>query len=234
MPSSPPQFIQLNPQDPAPDFAQIINVLIQWDVDAQVERIMREDEEEGQTPTPDGPQPGIHPSWAKNCEDAGINFIFLIPTDSPQHYEIAPFVSIDWSTTSPELLGTQGCGCPVHAKHLHAHADEFPHTALDRRQELFFADNQTHSNGVDWAMRQEGDDTLRAEVIRHRAARTKVIHCARQVTELRKQLADDQLALAESTCRIARANGYRRLRHHITNTLTPTTSTMHMRQISRI
>ena len=236
MPDSPPPFLQVDPLDEAPPFAQVINALVQQDVDEQVARITREEDEERRTPTPDGPQPGVHPGpgWGKNCEEEGINYIFLIPTGSYPTYEIAPFVTIDWNTTSPELLGTRGKGCPVHAKQLLAHADEFPRAALDRRQEFFFADNQTHSDGVDWAMRQEGDDTLRAEVIRHRATRTKVIRRARQIAELREQLADEQFALAESTRRIAHANGYRRLCRHITNTLTPTTSAMHARQISRI
>jgi len=236
MPSSPPQFLQTDPLDAVPPFEQIVNVLVQRNVDMQVARIAREEEEEGRTPTPNGPRPSVHSGlgWAKNCEDAGVNYIFIIPTDPPQRYEIAPFVSIDWSSTSPELLGTRRLGCPVHAKHLHARADEFPHAALDYRQEFFFADNQTHSDGVDWAICQEGDDTLRAEVIRHRAARTKVIHRAQQVAEMREQLADERFALAESTRRITHANGYRRLCHHITNTLAPTTSTMHARQISCI
>jgi len=236
MPSSPPQFLQVDPLDAAPPFEQIVNALVQRDVDAQVARITREEEEEGRTPTPNGPQPGVHPrpGWARNCEDDRVNYIFLIPTDPPQRYEIAPFISIDWSSTSPELLGTRGLGYPVHAKHLHARADEFPRAALDRRQEFFFAEHQTHTDGVDWAMWQEGDDTLRAEVIRHRAARTKVIRHARQVAELHEQLADDRFVLAELTRHIAHANGYRRLRRHITNTLTPSTSTMHVRQISRI
>jgi len=236
MPSSPPQFLQADPLDAAPPFEQVINALVQCDVDAQVARIAREEAEAERTPTPDGPRPGMHPGpgWAKNCEDHGVNYIFLIPTDPPQRFEIAPFVSIDWSSTSPELLGTRGLGCPVHTKHLHARADEFPRPALDCRQEFFFAEHQVHSDGVDWAMRQEGDDTLRAEVIRHRAARTKVIRRARQVAELREQLMDDRLVLATSTQRLARANGYRRLCRHITNSLTPTTSEMRERQISRI
>jgi len=236
MPSSPPQFLQADPLDAAPPFEQIINALVQRDVDAQVERIAREEAEEGRTPTPTGPQTGTHPGpgWAKNCEDHGINYVFLIPTDPPQRCEIAPFVTIDWNTASPELLGTRGRGYPVHSKPLHARADEFPRAAFDRRQEFFFADHQTHSDGVDWAMRQEGDDTLRAEVIRHRAMRSGVIRRARQVADLREQLADERIALAGSTYRLARANGYRRLRRHITNSLTPTTSDMHARQISRI
>ena len=204
--------------------------MVQHDVDTQVARIAQEEAEEGRTPTLDGPRPGVHPGpgWANNCEDRSVNYIFLIPTDPPQRYEIAPFVSINWSLTSPELLGTHGLGCPVHAKHLHARA------ALDRRQEFFFANNQTHLDRVDWAMQQEGDDTLCAEVIRHRAAHTKVVRRACQVAKLREQLADDRFTLAESTRCLARANSYRRLRCHITNTLTPTTSTMHARQISRI
>ena len=236
MPSSPPHFLQVDPLDAAPPFEQIINALVQRDVDAQVAHIAREEAEEGRTPTPNGPRPGVHPGpgWAKNCEDRGINYIFLIPTDPPQQYEIAPFISIDWSSTSPELLGTRRLGYLVHAKHLHARTDEFPRAAFDRCQEFFFVDNQTHSDGVDWAMRQEGDDTLRAEVIRHRATRTKVIRRAQQVAELREQLVDDRNALADTTRRLARTNGYRRLRRHIMNSLTPTTSTMHARQISRI
>jgi len=236
MPSSPPQFLQIDPLDAAPPFEQVVNALVQRDVDAQVARIAQEEAEEGRTPTPDGPRPGVHPGpgWAANCEDRGVNYIFLIPTDLPQQYEIAPFVSIDWSSTSLELLGTRGLSCPVHAKHLHARADKFPRPAMDRRQEFFFAENQTHSDGVDWAMQQEGDDTLRAEVIRHRAAHTKVVRRACQVAELREQLMDDRITLAASTRRLARANGYRRLRRHITNSLTPTTSTMRERQISRV
>ena len=128
MPSSPPQFLQADPLDAAPPFEQVVNALVQRDVDAQIARIAREEAEEGRTLTPNGPQPGTHPGpgWAKNCKDRGVNYIFLIPTDPPQQFEIAPFVSIDWSSTSPELLGTRGLGCPVHAKHLHARADEFP------------------------------------------------------------------------------------------------------------
>jgi len=75
-------------------------------------------------------------------------------------------------------------------------------------------------------MQQEGDDTIRAEVIRHRAARTKVIRRAHQVAEMREQLADERFTLLQSTRRLACANAYRCLRRHITHDLTPTTSTL--------
>ena len=236
MPSSPPQFLQADPLEAAPPFDQIVNALVQRDVDAQVACIAQEEEDEARTPSPTGPQPGVHPGpgWYKNFEEVAVNYVFLIPTDAPQRYEIAPYVMIDWNTTSPELLGTWGCNCPVHAKHLHARADEFPRPALDRRQEFFFADHQTHTEGVDWALTQEGDDTLRAEVIRHRAALGAVVRRARQVVDLHEQLVDDRFVLNESTCCLARANTYRRLRRRITNTLTATTSTLSTRHINRI
>ena len=235
MPSSPPQFLQVDPSDPAPPFEQIVNALIQRDVAMQAGRIAREEDEENRTPSPTGPQLNVHPGpgWQVNFEDPGARYAFQIPGADGRH-EIAPFVMIDWSSMSPELLGTRGRGCPVHAKHLHAGADEHPRPALDRCQEFFFVDNQTHSEGVDWAMQQEGDNTIRAEVIRHRAAWTKVIRRARQVAEIREQLADEQFALLQSTRRLACANAYRRLRRHITHDLTPATSTFNARHISRI
>jgi len=235
MPSSPPQFLQVDPQDLAPPFEQIVNALIQRDVEMTAERIAREEREEGQTPSPTGPQPNVHPGpgWKANFEDEGVRYAFQIPAGDGRH-EIAPFVMIDWNSTSPELLGTQGRSCLVYAKHLHARSDEHPRPAFDRRQEFFFVEHQTHSDGVDWAMQQEGDDTLRAEVIRHRAARTKVIRRACQVAEMREQLADDRFALLQTTRYLARANAYHRLRRHITHDLTPATSTLNARHISRI
>ena len=86
-------------------------------------------------------------------------------------------------------------------------------------------------------MQQEGDDTIRAEVIRHRAAWTRVICHTRQVAEMREQLADKRFsgfALLQSTRRLARTNAYRRLCCHITHDLTPATSTLNARHISCI
>ena len=236
MPSSPPQFLQVNPLDAAPSFADVVNALVQRDVDAQVARIERKEEDEARTPLPAGPQPGVHPGpgWRVNFEDAGVHYMFRIPTNEARRSEVAPFVMIDWNTTSPELLGTRGQGCPVHARHLHARADEFPRPAFDRRQEFFFEERQTHSDGVDWAMQQEGDDTLRAKVVRNRAARARVVRAARRVTDASEQLADERFTLLQSTRRLAWANAYRRLRRHITSTLTPATSSLSSRHIHRI
>jgi len=107
MPSSPPQFLQVDPSDLAPPFEQIVNALIQRDVVMQAARIAREEDEENQTPSPTGPQPNVHPGagWKVNFEDPGVRYAFQIPSDDGCH-EIAPYVMIDWNLTSPELLGT--------------------------------------------------------------------------------------------------------------------------------
>jgi len=86
MPSSPPQFLQADPLEAAPPFEQIISALVQRDVDVQVARIACKEAEEGQTPTPDSPQPGVHPGpgWGVNFTDAAINYVFMIPADAPQ------------------------------------------------------------------------------------------------------------------------------------------------------
>src|SRR5712691_12501821 len=112
--------------------------------------------------------------------------------------------------------------------------DDIPCPSFDRRQEFFFTDGQVHSEGVDWAMEQENDDTLRAEVIRNRATHARVTCRARQLADLREQLADDRFQLGQSTRRLSRANAYRRLRRHITHSLTPTTSSLNSRHITRI
>jgi len=226
MPSSPPQFLQVNPLDTAPSFADIVDALVQHDVNAQVAHVAREEEEERQTPLPTGPQPGIHPGprWHANFKEAMIHYIFQIPTDVLQRYKITPFMIIDWNMTSLELLGMRGQGCPVYAKHLHVRADKFPCPAFDRCQEFFFVDRQTHLDGVDWAMQQEGDDTLHVEVICNCAAHAQTVQAMCRVADARDQLVDEQFILLQSTCCLACANAYCHLRCHITNTLTPATS----------
>ena len=236
MPSSPPLFLQVDPLDAAPSFADVVNALVQHDVNAQITRIVQEEEEERRTPSPTSTQPGIHPGpgWHANFKEAAIHYMFRIPSDAPQRFKIAPFIMINWDTTSPKLLRTCSRGCPVHTKHLHACADEFPCPAFDHHQEFFFTEHQTHSDGVDWAMQQEGDDTLQAEVVRNCAAHARAVRVACRVADAREQLADKQFMLLQSTCRLAHAKTYHCLCCHITNTLTLATSTLSLCHIHRI
>jgi len=74
MPSLPPLFLQVDTQERAPSFEQIIDALVQQDVDAQIAHIAREEDEEARTPLLTGPQPGVHPGpgWHVNFEEAAI------------------------------------------------------------------------------------------------------------------------------------------------------------------
>ena len=110
--------------------------------------------------------------------------------------------------TNPELLGTLGRSCPVYARSLHACPDEYPRPAFDLRQEFFFAEGQLHTEGVDWAVNQENDDTLRAEIMCHRVAKAQVVRRARQLADLQEQLADDRFSLRQTTRHLAKANAY--------------------------
>lgn len=241
MPTSPPPFLPDGPIDASPSYArdeevdEVMNALVLRDVEAAAAALAREEEERRRTPSPTGPQPGVHPGpgWSVNFEDPGFRYVFNIPSDGEQR-ELATFVQIDWNATNPELLGTLGRSCPIYARSLHARPDEFPRPAFDLQQEFFFADKQTHTAGVDWAMEQENDNSLRAEVIRHRAAKALVVRRARQLADLREQLADDRFTLGQSTRRLAKANAYHRLRRHITHTLAPSTSPLNSRHINRI
>ena len=240
MPSSPPPFLQDGPMDAAPQYTppqpdEVMNALIRHDIEAAVSTLEREDEDRQRTPSPTGPQPNVHPGpgWFTNFEDPGYRYVFNIPNAEGRR-EIAVFVQIDWNPTNPELLGTLGRSCPVYARSLHARPDDVPRPAFDLRQEFFFADGQLHTEGVDWAIEQENDDTIKAEVMRHRAARAQVVRRARQLADLREQLADDRFSLRQTTRRLAKANAYRRLRRHITHTLSPTTSPLNSRHIHRI
>jgi hypothetical protein len=150
---------------------------------------------------------GMTAGWKVNFEDPGIHYMFNIPSDKGQR-ELATFIQIDWNTTNPELLGTLGQSCPIYARSLCAHPDEFPRPAFDLQQEFFFADKQMHTARVDWAIEQENDDSLRAEIIRHRAAKAQVVRQARQLADLQEQLADDCFTLGQSTHHLAKANAY--------------------------
>src|SRR5712691_4748186 len=175
-PSSPrPPSLTPLPATPPPLFDLVVNTLVQFDTEAAIEATTREEEDRQRTPSPTGPQPNVHPGpgWRTNFEDPGVRYAFQIPTTDGRR-EVAPFIQIDWNTTSPELLGTLGHSCPVYSRSLHARADDVPRPSFDRRQEFFFTEGQTHTEGVDWALKQENDDTLRAEVIRNRARRAQV------------------------------------------------------------
>ena len=91
---------------------------------------------EKHTSSPTGPQPGIFPGpgWKDNFDTVGTHHFFVIPDGEED--VIAPFISYDLHTTFPELLATNGHGCTVHSRPLHACPVGQHHTAISPKDEL--------------------------------------------------------------------------------------------------
>jgi hypothetical protein len=118
------------------------------------------------TPTPEVIEEfGVIPGddWHRNIE--GV---------SPQHdYTIlglggrpidAPFFRYDFIPDYPELLLSRGHNCPSHSRPLRAREDPYPRKVLTSKEAYTFFPGETFTPMVDFAVRQEGDETLRAEV----------------------------------------------------------------------
>jgi len=125
-----------------------------------------EDREETQTPAPGSPMPGVHPGFGWFCnanEETGSPIFREYVVDDGLEI-IAPYYQLDMDTDSPELLLTRGRRCTVHSRTLRARKDPYPRPVLTRKQRYSFEANQPFSRLVDWALDQEEDDTLKAEV----------------------------------------------------------------------
>jgi hypothetical protein len=172
------------------------------------------------------PQPGIHPGlgWERNFERGLQDFphapchFFTIP-DGKDGKELALFVRYRIEGSDPFLEACMGFNCDVYSHPLHACLDQEYHTLLTPHQEWFFEPDQEHTAAVSWAVRDERDMSLAAEV-----------HCARQLRREYKTAADNLVRLRAamdsykyqhklSLRRIARADGYRRLRWTIESNL---------------
>jgi len=125
-------------------------------------------EADQQTPSPTGPQPGIHPGprWECNQTTGGIQYMFLI-LDEGEGQEVAPFIQVDGDTDYPELMATQGHGCNVHTRALHARPNPYPCPQFTCKEEFFFQDHESFTPLVDRAIHLEGDPMLATEVQRY-------------------------------------------------------------------
>ena len=173
------------------------------------------EEAEGQTPSPSGPQPGVHPGpgWSDNFTTTGTRHFFVIPDGDED--VIAPFISYDLHTTFPELLATNGRGCTVHSRPLHARPVGQHHTAISPKDELLLTESMQFTNLVDWALKQEDDTTLLGEVQYFRAHHSKSVQIARRIGALKESLQTERLAMYRSSERLAAANAIARIRRRI-------------------
>jgi hypothetical protein len=108
------------------------------------------------------PLPGFHPGvgWFTNHNKDWNTPMFQDLILDGLVETIAAFYKYDFDTTSPELLLTCGCHCPVHSRPLCTRADPYPCPALTKKQEFAFAPDQPFMRLVDHTVALEKDDTL--------------------------------------------------------------------------
>ena len=140
------------------------------------------------TLSPNSPQPGVWPGpgWKDNFDAVGTCHFFVIP-DSEEDV-IAPFISYDLRATFPKLLATNGCGCMVHSRPLHAHSVGQHHTPISPKDELLLVKDKQYADLIDWALVKEDDPTLQGEVQYFRAHNSKATQLACRIGDLKESL----------------------------------------------
>ena len=190
-----PAFIEDIPSCPPSPISPMAVVLYQQTKANTLTAKMRDTDAEGRTPSPTGPQPGVllGPGWQDNFDAVGMRHFFVIP-DSDKDV-IAPFISYNLHTTFPELLATNGCGCTVHSRPLHARLVGQHHTAISPKDELLLTQGVQFTDLVDWALKTEDDTTLMGEVQYFRAHHSKAQQIARRIGTLKESLQTERLAM---------------------------------------
>ena len=148
------------------------------------------------TPMPEGSQPGIFPGpgWCDNWDAMGTRHFFVIP-DGEQD-TIAPFISYDLNCPFPELLATQGRGCTVHSRPLHARADpSVARCPYGPGIKQFFVVDNIHTDAVNWAARQEDDATLQGKLQYFRTHHSHSICLAKHLGQLCESLQVEREAM---------------------------------------
>jgi len=183
-----PAFIKDVPSCSPSPVSPIAMVLYQQAETNTLEAKAMDADTEGWTPSPNGPQPGIHPGpgWKDNFNTTGTRHFFVIPDGKED--VIAPFISYDLHTTFPKLLATNGCGCTVHSRPLHARPVGHHHTAISPKDELLLANGMQFTDLIDWALCTEDDTTLTGEVQYFCTHNSKAAQLACRIGTLKESL----------------------------------------------
>jgi len=210
-----PAFIEDIPsRSPSPISPMAIVLYQQAETNTLEVKVMDADTE-GHTPSPNGPQPGVHPGpgWKDNFDATGTRHFFVIPDGEED--VIAPFISYDLHTNFPELLATNGHGCTVHSRPLHACPVGQHHTAISPKDELLLTNGKQYTDLIDWALRTEDDVTLIREVQYFHTHHSKATQIAHHIGALKESLQTERLAMYCSSERLAAANTIARIRRRI-------------------
>jgi len=201
-----PAFIEAVPSCSPSPISPMAMVLYQQAKTNVLEAKAMDADTEGRTPSPTGPQPGVlpGPGWKDNFDAVGMRHFFVIPDGDED--VIAPFISYDLHMTFPELLATNGRGCTVHSRPLHARPVGQHHTAISPKDKLLLTQGAQFTNLVDWALKTEDDAMLQGEVQYFRAHHSKAQQIARRIGVLKESLQTERLAMYGSSDHLAAAN----------------------------
>ena len=168
-----------------------------------------------QTPSPTGPQPGVHlgPGWIENWTEMNTRHYFVIP-DGEEDI-IATFICYNMTGPFPELLATNGCNCTVHSCPLHACTNAQSHTPLSPRNELLFINKLLYSLAIDYVVKQEDNPTLAREVKYFCSHHKKAAKLAQEMGRIHEALETEQQALSRSSDCLADANAPQHVLRHI-------------------
>jgi len=214
-PEGPPEYPAIPEYEdgrdvPIPDYPQDTPYPTTYFVSELTDSILRDiEEEDRQTPSPEGQQPGVHPGvgWILNGRDTGPHPDVIIP-DGNHGEQIAPYIQYDLDSGSPEILGTRGCHCTVHSTLLKARPGLYSRPFFTRKQQFTFQDQEVFTPLVDSAVRQEDDISLTAEVQRYRYHSHYVARLADRIGRLKTDLADARWEVRDSACHLTKANVY--------------------------
>jgi len=183
-----PAFIEDVPSCSPSPISPMAMVLYQQTETNALEAKAMDTDIEGCTPSPNGPQPGVHPGpgWQDNFNSTGTCHFFVIPDGKED--VIAPFISYDLHATFPKLLATNSHSCTVHSRPLHAHPVGQHHTTISPKDELLLTKGMQFTDLVDWALKQEDDTTLQGEVQYFRAHHSKAAQIAQRIGALKESL----------------------------------------------
>jgi len=210
-----PAFIKDVPSCSPSPISPIAMVLYQQAETKTLDTKAMDAEAEKRTPSPTGPQPGIHPGpgWQDNFNTTGTCHFFIIP-DSEEDV-IVPFISYNLHMTFPEVLATNGHNCSVHSCPLHARPVGHHHTAISSKDELLLTKGMQFTDLVDWALVNEGNETLQGKVQYFHAHHSKANQIARCIGALKESLQTERLAMYRSSDCLSAANAITHIHHRI-------------------
>jgi len=183
-----PAFIKDVPSHSPSPISPMAMILYQQAKTNTLEAKATDADAEGQTPSPNGPQPGVlpSPSWKDNFTATGTCHFFVIPNGKED--VIAPFISYDLHATFPKLLATNGRSCTVHSCPLHACPVGQHHTAISPKDELLLTEGMQFTDLVDWALREEDNITLQGKVQYFHAHHLKAVQIMQCIGVLKESL----------------------------------------------